>query len=130
MLKLISDFSDKIKLLLLIFGISLLLLLFFVFKDAGGVDYYGNYYEAGSLIAPNEYSYSGLGASFDSEYYGSLASTFSGDPAELNQQLGSMRLQNMIYVVIFGIGAIASGWLLLREDEFMGLLMNGKREQT
>jgi len=85
MLNTISNFSDKTKLLLLIFGISSLLLLFFVFKDAGGIDYYGSYYEAGSLIDPTEYSYSGLGASFDSEYYGSLASAFSGDPAELNQ---------------------------------------------
>lgn len=119
-----SNLSNRTKTLMVVCGVSLLLLLFYGFKDAGGVNYYGNYYDAGSLMSPEEYSYSGLGSNFDNDLYGNLANAFGGgDPDELNQQLGELRVKNLFLVLGFGIATIVTGRLLLKEEEFREFLI-------
>lgn len=102
--------STKSKTLILIFVISLVMVTFFGNKDAGGITYYDNYYEAGSLLDPNEYTDYGYSISY------------SGDVGELNRQLTGLRIQNLIYVIGFGIGAFTSLWLLVRENDIKNLL--------
>lgn len=102
--------STKSKTLILIFVISLVLVTFFGNKDAGGITYYDNYYDAGSLFNPDEYTDYGYSYSY------------SGDAGELNRQLTGLRVQNLIYVISFGIGAFTSLWLLIRENDIKDLL--------
>ncbi|WP_373481740.1 hypothetical protein [Acetobacterium sp.] len=111
MLSAFLKLSTKSKALILIFVISLVMVTFFGNKDAGGITYYDNYYEAGSLLDPNEYTDYGY------------AFSYSGDAGELNRQLRTLRNQNIIYVIAYGIGAVTSLWLLLREDDVKDFLL-------
>lgn len=106
-----KNLSNRNKALMVVCIVSLIFFLFYVDKDAGGITYYGNYYEAGSLMSPNEYTDYG---------YGNL---YNGDAGELNRQLWNLRIKNLIYVIGFGIGAVVSLWLLLREEEVKDLLL-------
>ncbi|MEL7662058.1 hypothetical protein [Acetobacterium wieringae] len=118
MLSAFLKLSTKSKVLILIFVMSLVMVTFFGNKDAGGITYYDNYYEAGSLLDPNEYTDYGY------------AALYSGEAGELNRQLGALRNQNLIYVISFGIGAIASLWLLFHENDIKALLLEVRSLST
>lgn len=118
--------NQKAQRLLIACLASFILLLFFGFKDAGHTYYNSSIYEAGSVFQPEEYSISGLGTDYDNQAFGndSLTKALLGDAEPLNNQVKKMRQTNLMLVIVFGISALGSIYLLWQEKDFKDFLIS------
>ncbi|HFU4117302.1 TPA: hypothetical protein ACGO7F_001804 [Streptococcus suis] len=107
-----ENIGRKNQILVIVLGVSVLLFLYFGYKDSGGIYYGGYWYEAGSLFNPSEW-----GDSYD-------VMVNSQGVEEVNAAVSSLRMRHLLPVLLFGGGLSYTAYSLYKTDDFMREFLN------
>lgn len=112
--KIFTEFRQmtyKTQILIIVCIASILLLLFFGFKNAGSTFYNGSIYDAGSLFLPQK--------------YGDMTDII-WDPngvTYVNEQVKILRQRNLLPVILFAGTSVIFGYLSWQEEDFKDFLL-------